>query len=249
MATPMRPGRLIALLGALLTSAATTARADDGDGGAVYRLDPRIDLPLLGLGLATTTAGFVEVPPPPCSPDCEVPDQMSALDRTAIGKDSRSSGHIADGLSIAFLVGPPIWSAFDTGGDGLFEDVVVHTETLLLVQGLNQIVKFAVQRPGPYAYDTSLPAERRTGPEAARSFWSGHTSTAFASGTSHAVTYWLRHPRDPWRFTVLATDMAAATAVGLLTYDAGWHYPTDIVAGALAGTALGVLVPVLHTDF
>jgi hypothetical protein len=239
----------MALSSALLASAAAAARADGGDGGAVYELDPRIDLPLLGLGLAGTTAGFLEVPPPACLPDCEVPDQMLALDRTAIGKHSRSSGHIADGLSIAFLVGPPVWSALDTGGDGLFEDVVVHTETLLLVQGLNQIVKFAVQRPGPYAYDTSLPPEQRSGPEAARSFWSGHTSTAFASATSHSVTYWLRHPRDPWRFTVIGTNMAAATAVGLLVYDAGWHYPTDIVAGALAGMSLGLLVPVLHTDF
>jgi hypothetical protein len=237
-------------MAALLVSAATaTARADEGERGAVFDLDPGIDIPLLGLGLAATTAGFLEVPPPACLPECEIPDGMLALDRTAIGKHSATSGQIADGLSIGFLVGPPVWSAIDTGGDGLFEDVVIHTETLLLVQGLNQIVKFAVQRPGPYAYDQSLSPEERSGPEAARSFWSGHTSTAFASATSHAVTYWLRHPRDPWRFTVLAADLAAASAVGFLVYDAGWHYPTDIIAGALAGASLGVLVPVLHTDF
>jgi membrane-associated phospholipid phosphatase len=242
--------RIVAIaFAAVVGSLATSAHADAGETERVFELDPRIDLPLLGLGLATTSAAILEVPPVECLPDCEIPDQMLALDRTAIGKYSPTSAQIADALSITFVLGPPVWSAIDTGGDGLFEDVVVHTETLLLIGGLNQLMKFAVQRPAPLVYDQDVPLDVRSSSDNARAFWSGHTATAFASATNHAVTYWLRHPRDPWRFTVLAADLAAATAMGILVYDAGWHYPTDIAAGAFAGASIGLLVPMMHTRF
>ena len=118
-----------------------------------------------------------------------------------------------------------------------------------MTQGLTQLMKLAVQRPAPLVYDESVPLEERESRDGARSFWSGHTATAFSAATTHAVTYWLRHPRDPWRFTVLAADMTAAAAVGLLEIEAGYHYPTDVAAGALVGTSIGILVPMLHRRF
>jgi membrane-associated phospholipid phosphatase len=245
----VRSGVLAALCAAISILVSRPALADEVERGAVFDLNPVIDIPILALGLAGTSAAFLEVDSVECLPHCEVPDQMPAIDRTAIGNYSRTSGVAADVVSLTFVLGPPVWSAIDTSGDGLLEDVVVHTETLLVIGALTQLVKFAVQRPGPWAYDPNVPMEDRFSKDNARVFWSGHTATAFASATNHAVTYWLRHPKDPWRFTVLAADMAAATAMGLLVYDAGWHYPTDVVAGALAGGSIGLLVPMLHTDF
>jgi membrane-associated phospholipid phosphatase len=242
-------GLCASLIASLIASVSTPALADEQERGAVYQLNPLIDIPVLALGLAGTSAALLEVDPVECVPNCEIPDQMPGIDRTAIGKYNKTSGVAADVISLTFVLGPPVWSAIDTGGDGLFEDVVVHTETVLVMGALTQLVKFAVQRPGPWVYDPNVPLEDQLSKDNARVFWSGHTATAFASATTHAVTYWLRHPRDPWRFTVLATDMAAATAMGILVYDAGWHYPTDVVAGALAGASIGVLVPMLHTDF
>jgi membrane-associated phospholipid phosphatase len=227
-----------------------TARADDPDRARVYDLDPVIDLPLLGLGLGTASAAFLEVPPPACLPDCEPPDDMNALDRSVLGSHSPTSHSIADAMVITLVVGPPIWSAIDSrDGEAWFADAVVHAESILLTQGLTQIVKFAVSRPAPLVYDESVPLAERESKDGARSFWSGHTATAFSAATTHAVTYWLRHPRDPWRFTVLATDMAAATAVALLKIDAGYHYWTDVAAGAAVGTSIGVLVPMMHRRF
>ena len=48
---------------------------------------------------------------------------------------------------------------------------------------------------------------------------------------------------------MLATLESAALSVGLLKIRAGYHYPTDIMAGALAGISSGLLVPFLHTTF
>jgi hypothetical protein len=141
-----------------IVAAPSTAAADDGDRSRVYDLSPEIDLPLLALGLATTSAAFIEVAPPACLPTCEVPDGMNAIDRTVLGSHSPTSHAIADGLVLTLALGPPVWSAFDAGtAEGWFADSVVHGESILLTQGLTQIVKFAVQRPAPLVYDERVP--------------------------------------------------------------------------------------------
>ena len=225
-------------------------RRDDPE--RVYDLDPLIDLPLLGLGLATTSAAFLEVPPPACiaAGSCTPPEDMPGIDRRVLGEYSPGAHGAANAIVLTLALGPPVWSALETRDPSAwFADSVVHGESILLTQGLTQIVKFAVRRPAPLVYDASVPLADRESRDAARSFWSGHTATAFSAATTHAVTYWLRNPRDPWRFTVLAADMTAAAAVGLLKMEAGYHYPSDVAAGALVGTSIGVLVPMLHRRF
>ena len=47
---------------------------------------------------------------------------------------------------------------------------------------------------------------------------------------------------------VLGASEALAVGVGLLKIKAGYHYPTDVMAGALVGSGMGLLVPALHFD-
>lgn len=237
---------IAALAWTAITAVAAGASATE-EHTSVYAIEPLVDLPILGLGLAGTTAAFVEVDPPSCLPTCDPPDGLNAIDERALGRYSTSSRTAADALIVTLVAGPPVWSALDTGDpEAWLEDTFIHGQTLALTQGLTQIVKFSVRRPAPLVFDEDVPLDVREGRDAARAFWSGHTATAFAAGTAHAVTYWLRHPRDPWRYTVLATNLAAAAAVGLLKVDAGYHYWTDVGAGAMVGASLGVLVPILH---
>lgn len=48
---------------------------------------------------------------------------------------------------------------------------------------------------------------------------------------------------------VLGVGQALATSVAMLKIKAGYHYATDVAAGALVGGAMGLLVPVLHSDW
>jgi membrane-associated phospholipid phosphatase len=244
-----RADPIVAPLVACSFALASSAKASE-ERTSVYEIRPAVDLPVLGLGLAASSAAFIEVDPPACLPSCDPPERLNAMDRTALGRYSTSSRIAADAVIVTLVAGPPVWSALDTWDAGAWlEDAVVHGQTLALTQGLTQIVKFSVRRPAPLVYDERVPLDVREGRDAARAFWSGHTATAFASATSHAVTYWLRHPRDPWRYAVLATNLAAAMAVGMLKVDAGFHYWSDIGAGAVAGASLGVLVPMLHARY
>lgn len=236
-------------VGAIATAFAAPHAASAEGAKSVYRLNAAVDIPLLGLGLAGTSAAFIETDPAACLPNCTPPDNLNALDRLALGHYSPTAHRVADVLVLTLALSPALWDVIDTRSPVYFEDMVVHGEVLALTQGLTQITKFAVGRVAPFVYSEAVPLEERMGSDAHRSFWSGHTATAFASATSYSVTYFLRHPRDPWRFTVLGTNLAAALAVGFLKIHAGYHYPTDILAGALVGASIGTMVPLLHHSF
>jgi membrane-associated phospholipid phosphatase len=177
---------------------------------------------------------------------------MSPLDRRVLGNYSPAAHRAADLVIAGLIVVPPSVALVANGlGDGraFFENLALSVETVVLTQGLTQLTKAAVDRYAPIVYDERVPLEERMSKDALGSFWSGHTATAFATATSFVVSYWIRHPRDPWRWVILATLESAALSVGLLKMRAGYHYPSDVAAGALVGTSLGVLVPTLHTRF
>jgi len=66
-----------------------------------------------------------------------------------------------------------------------------------------------------------------------KSFPSGHTTLAFATATSLALTY------KKWYITVPAYAWAAS--VGYSRMRLGRHYPTDVAAGVLVGIGSGYL--------
>lgn len=80
-----------------------------------------------------------------------------------------------------------------------------------------------------------------------RSFYSGHTSQAFAA----AATTCVFHARLPlygrgrdWLACAAATGLATTT--GLLRIAGDKHYASDVIFGALTGAAIGWMVPALR---
>ena len=57
---------------------------------------------------------------------------------------------------------------------------------------------------------------------------------------------WRLGGSSPMRWVVLGSGLLLGVAVGLLKVEAGYHFWTDIAAGALVGTGIGTLVPLLH---
>jgi membrane-associated phospholipid phosphatase len=214
-----------------------------------YTWSVAVDLPIMGVAAAAAGIAFIELPPAACLPNCVPPDNLNALDRTVLGNYSPTAHTVADVMVIGMAVSPLLFDVIDSPNMGWLIDTAVYAETLLIAQAFTQLTKVAVRRTAPFVYDESVPLEERSNADATRSFFSGHTSTAFTAATAYAVTYWLRHPDDPWRFVVLATGEALALGVGMLKIHAGYHYWTDIAAGALAGASVGTLVPLLHHDW
>ena len=93
---------------------------------------------------------------------------------------------------------------------------------------LNTAIKFAVRRRRPELAD--LPPLTRT--PTRLSFPSAHATTGFAAATAFA-----RAGAPP------APLYALATALAVTRLYLGVHYPSDVLAGVVLGTALGALAP------
>lgn len=91
-------------------------------------------------------------------------------------------------------------------------------------------LKYSLNRNRPYeAYTDIIPRSYDTDP----SFPSGHTSFAFNTATSLSVHY------PKWY--VIAPAYLWAGAVGYSRMYMGYHYPTDVLAGALVGAGSAYL--------
>lgn len=111
----------------------------------------------------------------------------------------------------------------------------------LLASVVNFVLKASLirHRPGNLV-ETIVPPEERI---FASSFASGHTMTAFAIAVSLLLTL----PRDTRWVGILAVVLAALVALSRIYR--GVHWPTDVVAGAAAGTACALAVNLVVETF
>jgi undecaprenyl-diphosphatase len=94
--------------------------------------------------------------------------------------------------------------------------------------GLNYVVKLIAKRPRPVL--EGLPP--LGGAPSSLSFPSAHATSSFAVATAMTRV-------EPWG--ALAFVLALALALGRPYL--GMHYPSDVLAGAVLGVALGLIVP------
>ena len=150
------------------------------------------------------------------------------------------------GLPVLMFGGLALTSGHESAWRDIPEDFLVTTEAVMLAADLNQLVKFSVARERPFVHalpdaqkaTTAAPADNDL------SFYSGHTTLAFSLATSAATVATLRGYR--WAPVLWAVGLPVAAFVGYLRIAADKHYFTDVMTGALLGSAFGVAIPLLH---
>ncbi len=102
-------------------------------------------------------------------------------------------------------------------------------------------MKLVVGRQRPFAHFRDPADASPRDPDENLSFYSGHTTLAFslavASGTIASMRGYALAP------VVWASTLPVALATGYLRIAADKHYLTDVVAGAVLGSAVGFVVP------
>jgi len=117
-----------------------------------------------------------------------------------------------------------VLAATDSNGEAWFVCALLGPIAI----ALNYVVKLIVKRPRPVL--EGLPP--LGGAPSSLSFPSAHATSAFAVATAMTRV-------DP--LGALAFVLAFALALGRPYL--GMHYPSDVLAGALLGVALGLIVP------
>jgi membrane-associated phospholipid phosphatase len=179
-------------------------------------------------------------------------DNMNALDRPVAGRFDPtaidlSNVAVVSVYALSFGLGALV---VHTSGDdlrGFASDALVMFEALAVSGTLVELAKTSIVRPRPLLYGLAKDNPALRVGDNYVSFYSSHTAGSFALALAFAQTYALRHPDNPWRFAVYGAAIAAASAVGSLRVLGGKHFPTDVLTGAGVGSAVGLLVPWLHT--
>lgn len=129
-------------------------------------------------------------------------------------------------ISIATPVGMAI-AGFIKHDNKLKQDALFTGAAFFASSIVTRSAKAIVNRPRPFEKYSFI--VKRDDESGGLSFPSGHTSSAFCTATSLALRY--------RKWYVIAPAYLFATSVGWARMYQGVHYPSDVLAGAMVGTA------------
>jgi undecaprenyl-diphosphatase len=234
----------------------TTARA--GDPALApdqhFVIDPVTDIILTaggggvaGLtGLILSTGEIRPTLPGPTS-------NLLSVDRIAVTQtiDPNASTYSNYGLwaAVAYAAVDPILSGLHFGWDATLVDYTMYAESLSITLAITDVTKVAVRRPRPVDYLNCNNPARQTDCQSTDlqlSFFSGHSSTVAAATATATYLAFVRSPDSPRPWITLGLGTALTAFVSYERVRSGAHFPTDVVAGSMAGAAIGVLVPHMH---
>jgi undecaprenyl-diphosphatase len=229
-------------------------------GRSTFDIDPIADSAIIGI-----SAGFAivldqlkstgEIRPQQISSDFDR-NNLLAIDRPVVTATHHASAgmwsNVGSGAALVYAVVDPLLGAYREHSlqTGLV-DFMLYAETLALTQATTNLVKLAVRRPRPAAYreaeaNRDDPNYSNAETDSALSFFSGHAATTASLGATATYLAFARSSSSwrPWVTLVASTGLT--TFVSAQRVRAGKHFPTDVIAGAVAGAGIGIIVPHLH---
>lgn len=216
-----------------------------------YQLRTGREMAILGVGAATGVSalvlenGLISL----------TEDQVINLDRLGINRFDRGAtsklNHTAHQFSNVTMAGNavlPILLA--VGTKPMRQDsktlAVMYVETLLLANGIQRSIKNVSRRTRPFVYNPAAPLSDKLDRNARQSFFSGHATNSFATAVFTGEVFRHYFPESKLKSLVWVGSLGVATATAVLRYEAGRHYPTDLLAGAAFGSLVGWGIPKLH---
>ena len=173
-------------------------------------------------------------PPSTCAP-CDRAD-LPGIDRWAAGLHSGPTSTTSDVALVGVAGGALLAAVSGVGPTRARGDVVVLANAVAWTAAATEWLKVGFHRARPALYqDGAVQAAAQAANR--KSFPSGHTSTAFA--TAVAYTTLAQRQRLPHATRNSLLLLGGATGVGALRVLGGKHFPTDVLAGAAIGSAIG----------
>ena len=214
--------------------------------GPVFELSKEKDIPLLVSGAVVCAGGWAAnkyLSYPDWDQTKRDSSGVNSFDWYFSQPYSKTLDKTADVLMYTFAVAPAALSFLP---DADWKTVcVMYLETVLFSQGLKEGLKAVGQRYRPYTYYDDPDTSYSDG-DYVKSWPSGHTTTAFAAAVFASYVYCEYEPDSEYKVPFTAACLAGAASVGVLRVMSGNHFVTDVLSGAVLGSACGFLVPFVH---
>ena len=152
---------------------------------------------------------------------------------------------ISDILLGVQLMSPLAYSFSDTYESQIETIGKMYYQTMSINYGLNATTKAIISRSRPLSYDENTSEDMLLDPDTKFSFYSGHSSTAFASAVFSSIML-SEMPQTTLRDIGIGLNLANATAIATLRVLAGKHFLSDVVVGALIGSGIAYLITEVH---
>ncbi len=217
---------------------------------AQFSLNARTDMILLPLGVISASVGNImtynNVP--------LTDDDFAGIDKLNIPFFDRwnttynpTYAEVSDILLALQFISPLTYS-FATEYKSQFQtNVIMYIETMSLNYGINSITKSIIGRFRPFSYDSSTIRDLLFEKDTRYSFYSGHTSTAFASAVFNIII--LTSQSGGLNKTIGVTlNILNATAIATLRVMAAKHFFSDVLVGAVIGSGIAYLTTELHKN-
>lgn len=171
---------------------------------------------------------------------------INAFDRAAADNWSATSREISTYLLVATAVSPLFLFSSGKVQDDAAAFSTMYLQNFIFSHALPHFAKGIVTRYRPFVYNDDAPDEVKLNREATFSFFSAHSTLAFSSAVFLANVHSKYYPDSDWKWAVWASAMLAASTVAYLVYISGYHFPSDLILGAIVGSAIAYLIPELH---
>ena len=215
-----------------------------------FRLDPVLDGVLLGSAVCLNGAVFyldeaAELDRDDFGGTVLDASGVNGFDRLLMNPYSGVLERAGTGLSVASILIPAV--LIMAPGEERMTIGAMYAETVLMAYGLKELGKLCVNRPRPYVYFDGYPQDDVDVGDWNDSFPSGHTTLAFAGATFASYVFCGYFPDSAMKLPVIASSYALAVGTAACRIAGESHFLTDVLAGAAIGSAVGFLVPWLHT--
>ena len=236
----------ILILGIILSISSSSIYGQE----SVYKLSAKKDGIVLGVGIGTTLLGHFLAGNSDKATEAGIAglniNNLNFLDRSSALNNSSFAIKASDVILYSSLIYP--LGSYLTSGCRK-EKVVIGAmaiETILITNGITNIIKSASKRYRPYNYNPEIPLQEKLVNSSRFSFVSGHTSITSAMSFFTAKVIIDSNPDMKNKFIIWGTSAVIPAAIGYLRVKGGRHFPTDVISGYILGATIGYLIPSLH---
>jgi membrane-associated phospholipid phosphatase len=211
-----------------------------------YRLTWVGDGTLLAAGLGSAVLSqFLLQNAPPGSPGTMDIGTVNAFDRWAVFGYSNALDVTSSVFQYATAAIPAMF-AFLCRADQAATIGAVYLEALSWAFAAKNLLKYLLPRFRPYLYSPLPAGTGPAGSEYSDSFPSGHATIAFTAATFSLYTFHVYFPSSRYLLPLALAGYGLASLTATFRVVSGMHFLTDVLAGALLGTTLGYVVPLVH---
>ena len=223
---------------------------------SVYNVNRKLDLPITLALFGTAAYGYSYLADKEGVSYQEAisfkPEDIWWFDRPATKQDAslRYDAHKTSDVMLNTTVALPILLGLDKQIRKDWLDVLIlYGQSHAVNSNFYALNAALVSRPRPFNYNSDVPIEEKMANETRNSWFSGHVSSTATASFFMAKVFSDYHPElENKKYWLFGAALIPPSLVGLYRYKAMKHFPTDIIAGTVAGAATGILIPHIHKN-